>query len=126
MQFVGAAEKLLSSISPELFASSHSTDIVFLLGPSPMRALEVYSMTCSTSHSASENDENDSQQDPGSYTATASRTVLRKLILSTAAGTEGPASKGNTMLTCHPMMKIVDRPPYWNLSADLLIAQAWT
>ena len=112
MQFVGAAENLLSSISPELFASSHGTEIVFLLGPSPMRALEVYSMTCSTSCSASENDENDSQQAPGSYMATVSRTVLRKLILATAAGTEGPASKGNTMLTRHPMMMLVERPPF--------------
>lgn len=95
VQFVAAADQLLSSLSPELFAAAPDTEIIFLFGPSPMRAQEVYSMTCSTAGvSASQSAEISSQQPTGHYIATASKTVLRKLILATAAGPEGPASKG--------------------------------
>ena len=52
-------------------------------------------MTCSTAGvSASQSAEVSSEQPPATYTATAAKTVLRKLILATAAGPEGPASKG--------------------------------
>ena len=56
-------------------------------------------MTCSTAGvSATQSAEVNSEQPPASYTATAAKTVLRKLILATAAGPEGPASKGEEML----------------------------
>ena len=56
-------------------------------------------MTCSTAGvRASLSAEVGSQQPPGNYVATASKTVLRKLILATAAGPEGPASKGEEEL----------------------------
>ncbi len=95
MQFVATAEQLLGSLSTELFAAAPDTEVMILLGPSPMRAQEVYSMTCSTAGvSASQSAEVSSEQPPATYTATAAKTVLRKLILATAAGPEGPASKG--------------------------------
>ena len=94
VQFVAAADQLLSSLSPELFAAAPDTDIIFLLGTSPMRPQEIYSITCSTGSSASQSVEIKSEQSSPSYSATAAKVVLRKLTLATAAGPEGPASKG--------------------------------
>lgn len=98
MQFIAAADELLSSLSPELFSACQDTEVVFVLGPSPMRALETYSLACS----ASANDEGSALQGPAASAAAASRAVLRKLILSTAAGPEGPASRG-VLHACTPL-----------------------
>ena len=94
MQFVAAADQLLSSLSPELFAAALDQEVELLLGPSPMRAQEIYSMTCSTGSSDPQPSEVNSEHSTASYTATAAKTVLRKLIIATASGPEGPASKG--------------------------------
>ncbi len=111
---MAAAEQLLSSLSPKLFADAQDAEIMILLGPSPMRAQEVYSMTCSTAGvSPSQSAEVNSKQPPANYTATAAKTVLRKLILATAAGPEGPAFKGEG--ACLPQL------PY---DADLKVQQA--
>lgn len=71
-------------------------------------------MTCSTAGvSPSQSAEVNSKQPPANYTATAAKTVLRKLILATAAGPEGPAFKGEG--ACLPQL------PY---DADLKVQQA--
>ena len=80
-------------LTPQLFTACPDTELAFLLGPSPMRALEAYSMTCS----AADGDGSGPQQEQTNHAAAASRAVLRKLILATAAGPEGPASRGKQL-----------------------------
>ena len=83
-------------LTPQLFTACPDTELAFLLGPSPMRALEAYSMTCSKCRAA-DGDGSGSQQEQTNHAAAASRAVLRKLILATAAGPEGPASRGKQL-----------------------------
>ena len=83
-------------LTPQLFTACPDTELAFLLGPSPMRAVEAYSMTCSKC-SAADGDGSGSQQELTKHAAAASRAVLRKLILATAAGPEGPASRGEQL-----------------------------
>ena len=92
---MAAAESQLSSMSPELFAGSQNTQLAFVLGSSPIRALEVYSV----SFAASGSSQDDAQAAQERAAAAASKTVLRELLLATAAGPEGPASRGK-LCTC--------------------------
>jgi hypothetical protein len=87
----------MGALTPQLFSACPDTEVVFLLGPSPMRAVEAYSMTCSK-YSASNGEGPGSQPEQTHHAAAASRAVLRKLILATAAGPEGPASRGEQLL----------------------------
>lgn len=82
-------------LTPQLFTACPDTELAFLLGPSPMRAVEVYSMTCKCS--AADGGGSGSHQEQTNHAAAASRAVLRKLILATAAGPEGPASRGKQL-----------------------------
>ena len=94
-QFVAAAESLLISLSPELFADSRKTQLAFVLGPSPTRASEVYSASFAVCGSSQDRVE----AAQACSAPAASKTVLRELILATAAGPEGPASRGK-LCTC--------------------------
>ena len=89
-QFVAAAESLLSALSPELFAGSRNTQLTFVLGPSPTRALEVYN----ASFVVPGGGQDGAKAAQACSAMAASKTVLRELILATAAGSEGPASRG--------------------------------
>ena len=103
MQFVAAAESLLSSLSPELFAGKWNTQLAFVLGPSPTRAVEVYSASFAVCGSSQ--DGAMAAQERAS--SAASKTVLRELILATAAGPEGPASRGK-LCTCAELKLLAD------------------
>ena len=102
-QFVAAAESLLSSLSAELFAGSRNTQLTFVLGPSPTRALEVYSASFAICGSSQDR----AKAAQACSAPAASKTVLRELILATAAGPEGPASRGK-LCTCTELKMLAD------------------
>lgn len=90
VQFVDKVTELTSALSFNIFEMQPYTNLYFVLGPSPLRPLETYVLSCSaTAHAVAEADDR--------ATAVArdvSRKVLRSLIMNTAAVPEGNVSTG--------------------------------
>lgn len=90
MQFVHKALELTSALSLDIFQMQPCTTVYFLLGPSALRPMEVYALSCSTTaHAADESDDQSAD-----VAREISRKVLRSLIMNTAAVPEGKASAG--------------------------------
>ena len=93
MQFVDKVEDVLAALTPALAALHNPLCMLFLFGPSPLRPVEVYSLSCETVQLL---------DDGGSAAAERadraardmSRRVLRSLIMHTAGGPEGKAASG--------------------------------
>lgn len=94
MQFIGGVEAITAALDTAVMQPSRR--ILFLLGPSPLRPLETYSLSwpaVAAAHGAAvgEHAEQEAARD-------ASRRVLRSLIIQTAAEKEGKASAGEDAL----------------------------
>ncbi|EIE19367.1 hypothetical protein COCSUDRAFT_58657 [Coccomyxa subellipsoidea C-169] len=94
MLFVHKALELTSALSLDIFEMQPCTTLYFLLGPSALRPVEIYALSCSaTAHVAAEPDDRCAE-----VARDISRKVLRSLIINTAAVPEGKASAGTTKL----------------------------
>lgn len=82
--------ELTAALSLAIFNSQESTQVYFVLGPSPLRPMETYSLACSAVTDVV------AESDARSYARTndISRKVLRSLITNTASAPEGKASSG--------------------------------
>lgn len=90
MQFVNKVMELTSALSSIIFEMQPCTKLYFVLGPSPLRPLEIYVLSCSAiAHAATEADDR-----AVAVARDVSRKVLRSLIINTAAVPEGNVSTG--------------------------------
>ncbi len=106
MQFVHKALELTSALSLDIFEMQPCTTLYFLLGPSALRPVEIYALSCSaTAHVAAEPDDRCAE-----VARDISRKVLRSLIINTAAVPEGKASAGKIPtlhIQYHPYLHLV-------------------
>ncbi|CAL8468353.1 g7893 [Coccomyxa elongata] len=107
LKFVDKVTELTSALSFNIFEMQPCTNLYFVLGPSPLRPLETYVLSCSAiAHAVAEADDR--------ATAVArdvSRKVLRSLIINTAAVPEGNVSTGSTKLFLLLQAPRQDEPP---------------
>ena len=103
-QFISMVEGIAAALTPT--ALQHSTCILFLLGPSPLRPMEAYSLHWPTARVAAGDEvdawEGEQAEQPA---RDASRRVLRSLIIHTASEQEGTASAGRDSTSLpHPQL----------------------
>jgi hypothetical protein len=91
---MGAVEAIMSALSAAVM--QHSRRILFLLGPSPLRPLEAYSLSWPTATPLA--DDAAMVEHAEQAARDASRRVLRSLIIHTAAEQEGKASAGKATI----------------------------
>ena len=92
MQFIGKVEDIVTALTPALLALHNPMCMLFLFGPSPLRPVEVYSLSCETVEHMDDPASADEQADQ--VARDMSRRVLRSLIVQTAGGPEGKAASG--------------------------------
>ena len=106
VQFVGKVEDVLAALTPALTALHNPLSMLFLFGPSPLRPVEVYSLSCETVP-LSDGGASEAAERADQVARDMSRRVLRSLIMHTAGGPEGKAASGVHFCHCVPVLQRV-------------------
>ena len=91
----------MAALTPALIALHNPLCMLFLFGPSPLRPVEVYSLSCETAQLPDDGGSAISERADEEVARDMSRRVLRSLIMHTAGGPEGKAASGKHQCPSH-------------------------